>query len=277
MVSFVALVPVLGDSGKVSAAALGFAKRGGAASGQPPTSLPRTCPQRLREVADHPKHRASRPSQSSTQSGCQGPGGRQLQLRLRSAGRLGELPSEHPKGRARPSANGQGVHGHSSQPAAGRCRGSAGRHQPAGHPGDGTGRDSRVLGIDTTAPPVDRCTKPGSEQRRSAGKVSPIRADGVLDVRQLTGQVAGMPPQFGGAFGFVAAPLEQVSDEFVAWHTELGFGPRRSSLEAGLEQPPQNCCRSRRPHTPAVASRALVTSGRRISTPRRAGAIPAER
>lgn len=45
-----------------------------------------------------------------------------------------------------------------------------------------------------------------------------------------------MPPQFGGAFGFVAAPIQQVTDEFMSWHSELGFNPRRTDVEDGLER-----------------------------------------
>ena len=54
-------------------------------------------------------------------------------------------------------------------------------------------------------------------------------------MRQLTGRIAGMPAQFGAAFGFVAAPFERVSREFTDWHAELGFRPRRTLAEVGLE------------------------------------------
>jgi hypothetical protein len=45
-----------------------------------------------------------------------------------------------------------------------------------------------------------------------------------------------MPPQFAGAFGFVGAPLDRVSEELLSWHTELGFQPRPRVLERGLGQ-----------------------------------------
>ncbi len=55
-------------------------------------------------------------------------------------------------------------------------------------------------------------------------------------MKHLTGQVAGMPPQFAGAFGFVGARVDRVSDELFSWHTELGFRTRRHDADAGLAQ-----------------------------------------
>jgi hypothetical protein len=53
-------------------------------------------------------------------------------------------------------------------------------------------------------------------------------------MQSLTRQIAGMPPEFAGAFGFVGARVDQVSDELFSWHTELGFRPRRHAVDAGL-------------------------------------------
>lgn len=53
-------------------------------------------------------------------------------------------------------------------------------------------------------------------------------------MRGLTQRLAGMPPQFGAAFGFVGAPVEVVTSALMAWHDELGFAPRRNDLDGGL-------------------------------------------
>lgn len=55
-------------------------------------------------------------------------------------------------------------------------------------------------------------------------------------MQRLMGQLAGMPPTFGAAFGFVGAPLDPVAEELFEWHTEIGFRPRRHDRDAGLSQ-----------------------------------------
>ena len=55
-------------------------------------------------------------------------------------------------------------------------------------------------------------------------------------MQRLMGQIAGMPPLFGAAFGFVGAPIDQVCQEMFKWHTEIGFRPRRRDSDAGIAQ-----------------------------------------
>ena len=58
----------------------------------------------------------------------------------------------------------------------------------------------------------------------------------VSSVSSLVNFVPGMPPAFGGSFGFIRASLEDVARTAMAWRTELKFAPQRVDLQGGLRE-----------------------------------------